>query len=114
MLGKALLKNGRASAHESAPDPLLSPFICNMSFSDPTGIPEDVCSDINAPITSSLKRYTLVLLWKYNYKILVVVTREWEIKTWIVNLRDLSLTCINVLWTRDVNANGSCENPGIS
>ncbi|XP_008239587.2 PREDICTED: protein DEHYDRATION-INDUCED 19 homolog 5-like [Prunus mume] len=55
MLGKALLKNGRASAHESAPDPLLSPFICNISFSDPTGIPEDICSDINAPITSSLK-----------------------------------------------------------
>ncbi|XP_020419509.1 protein DEHYDRATION-INDUCED 19 homolog 5 isoform X2 [Prunus persica] len=55
MLGKALLKNGRASAHESAPDPLLSPFICNISFSDPIGIPEDICSNINAPITSSLK-----------------------------------------------------------
>ncbi|KAM5571904.1 protein DEHYDRATION-INDUCED 19 [Rosa sericea] len=52
---KALLKNGRAYAHESAPDPLLSPFICNVSFSDPNGIPQDVCSDINAPIISDMK-----------------------------------------------------------
>lgn len=55
---KALLKNGRAYAHESAPDPLLSPFICNFSFSEPNGIPQDVCSDINAPVISDMKRYT--------------------------------------------------------
>ncbi|KAM1340045.1 hypothetical protein ACFX2H_038495 [Malus domestica] len=55
MLGKALLKNGRSYAQESAPDPLLSPFICNISFPDPTGIPEDVCSDIDSPVTCGLK-----------------------------------------------------------
>lgn len=55
---KARLKNGRAYAHESAPDPLLSPFICNVSFSEPNGIPQDVCSDINAPVISDMKRYT--------------------------------------------------------
>ncbi|KAM0979462.1 hypothetical protein ACFX13_015597 [Malus domestica] len=55
MLGKALLKHGRTYAQETAPDPLLSPFICNISFSDPTGIPEDVCSDIDSPITSGMK-----------------------------------------------------------
>lgn len=53
---KALLRNGRA--HESAPDPLLSNFVCNVSFSDPNGIPQDVCSVIDAPIISDTKRYT--------------------------------------------------------
>ncbi|XP_004299146.1 PREDICTED: protein DEHYDRATION-INDUCED 19 homolog 5-like [Fragaria vesca subsp. vesca] len=50
---KALLRNGRA--HESAPDPLLSNFVCNVSFSDPNGIPKDVCSVIDAPIISDTK-----------------------------------------------------------
>ncbi|XP_009333936.2 protein DEHYDRATION-INDUCED 19 homolog 5-like isoform X2 [Pyrus x bretschneideri] len=55
MLGKALLKNGRSYAQESPPDPLLSPFICNMSFPDPKGIPEDVCSNIDSRVTCGLK-----------------------------------------------------------
>ncbi|XP_050377852.1 protein DEHYDRATION-INDUCED 19 homolog 5-like [Argentina anserina] len=52
---KALLKNGRGYAPESAPDPLLSPFICNVSFSDPNGIQQAVCSDINVAIISDTR-----------------------------------------------------------
>ncbi|TQE10392.1 hypothetical protein C1H46_003989 [Malus baccata] len=56
MLGKALLKNGRSYAQESAPNLIISPFICNISFPNLTGIPENVCSDIDSLVTCSLKR----------------------------------------------------------
>ncbi|KAM1285085.1 hypothetical protein ACFX2I_027903 [Malus domestica] len=50
MLGKALLENGRSYAQESAPDPLLSPCIYNISFPDPTGYPKMFVS-ISIPLS---------------------------------------------------------------
>ncbi|KAH7866370.1 hypothetical protein Vadar_019460 [Vaccinium darrowii] len=40
--------NGRESVHGSAPDPLLSPFICNIPLSDPKGNQEDERSSTTA------------------------------------------------------------------
>lgn len=36
--------SGRGNVHDSAPDPLLSPFLCNVTLSDPKGNPDDDCS----------------------------------------------------------------------
>ncbi|KAI9174956.1 hypothetical protein LWI28_025303 [Acer negundo] len=51
MLGKELSSflgsstTGRGYAHESVPDPLLSPFLCNAPLIDTKGIQQDNCSN---------------------------------------------------------------------
>ncbi|XWS47648.1 hypothetical protein CRYUN_Cryun13aG0002200 [Craigia yunnanensis] len=47
---------GRGNAHDSAPDPFLSPFLCNAPASDTRGALRDKCSDDEATVASSLKR----------------------------------------------------------
>ncbi|GMN46023.1 hypothetical protein TIFTF001_015188 [Ficus carica] len=55
MLGKELLKRGREDAYESAPDPLLSPFICSLSIVEPKGVQQDECSITDVPVTCDAK-----------------------------------------------------------
>lgn len=57
MLGKELLKRGREDAYESAPDPLLSPFICSLSIVEPKGVQQDECSVTDVPVSCDAKRY---------------------------------------------------------
>ncbi|OMO95608.1 Drought-responsive family protein [Corchorus capsularis] len=47
---------GRGNAHESAPDPLLSPFLCNAPVSATKDIQRDKCSDDETSFASNLKR----------------------------------------------------------
>ncbi|KAL5544129.1 hypothetical protein UlMin_007913 [Ulmus minor] len=55
VFGKELLRSGRPDTHESAPDPLLSPFICGISFEEDTkGTQQEECST-NAPVISDVK-----------------------------------------------------------
>lgn len=50
--------SGRENVHDSAPDPLLSTFICNVPFSDPKCNQEDGrSSTIAASTTSDVPRY---------------------------------------------------------
>lgn len=44
--------SGRGNVHDSAPDPLLSPFLCNVTLSDPKGSPDDDCSSSAGSTTS--------------------------------------------------------------
>ncbi|XP_007036394.2 PREDICTED: protein DEHYDRATION-INDUCED 19 homolog 6 isoform X2 [Theobroma cacao] len=46
----------RDNAHESAPDLILSPFLCNAPVSDTKDILRDKCSDGETSVTSNLKR----------------------------------------------------------
>ncbi|PON96746.1 Dehydration-induced protein [Trema orientale] len=55
MLGKEQPKRGRGDSYESAPDPLLSPFICSLSFSEPKGVQQDESSSTDAPVTTDAK-----------------------------------------------------------
>lgn len=45
--------SGRENVHDSAPDPLLSTFICNVPFSDPKCNQEDGCASTTAASTTS-------------------------------------------------------------
>ncbi|KAF7136614.1 hypothetical protein RHSIM_Rhsim08G0178100 [Rhododendron simsii] len=45
--------SGRENVHDSAPDPLLSTFICNVPFSDPKCNQEDGCASTAAASTTS-------------------------------------------------------------
>lgn len=47
---------GRGNAHESAPDPFLSTFLCNAPHSDTEDVQRDKCSDDEAAVASNLKR----------------------------------------------------------
>ncbi|KAL7222769.1 hypothetical protein ACSBR1_024464 [Camellia fascicularis] len=49
--------SGRGNVHDSAPDPLLSPFLCNVTLSDPKGNPDDDCSSSAGSTTSVVTRY---------------------------------------------------------
>ncbi|XP_062116140.1 protein DEHYDRATION-INDUCED 19 homolog 5-like [Humulus lupulus] len=55
MLGKELSKRGREDSYESAPDPLLSPFICSLSFSELKLTHQDECKSTDAPVTTDEK-----------------------------------------------------------
>lgn len=55
MLGKELRRRGREDTYESAPDPLLSPFICSLYFVEPKGVQQDECSVTDAPVTCGAK-----------------------------------------------------------
>ena len=61
MLGKELPRRGREDLYDSAPDPLLSPFICSISFAEPKGTKQDECSSTDAPKTTEAKRYSPIL-----------------------------------------------------
>ncbi|KAF4350333.1 hypothetical protein F8388_010889 [Cannabis sativa] len=50
MLGKELRKRGKEDLYESAPDPLLSPFICSLSFPEPKLVHQDECLSSDAPV----------------------------------------------------------------
>ncbi|KAI4336227.1 hypothetical protein L6164_014778 [Bauhinia variegata] len=52
MLGKKLATDSRGNKHESAPDPLLSPFLCNVSVPNPNTIRGEELSIRNAPVIS--------------------------------------------------------------
>ncbi|PSR89474.1 Protein DEHYDRATION-INDUCED 19 like [Actinidia chinensis var. chinensis] len=54
--------SGRGNVHDSAPDPLLSPFICNVPLSDHKGNQEDECSG-NAASTTSDVTSTVPARW---------------------------------------------------
>lgn len=58
MLGRELSRNGRENTYDSAPDPLLSPFICSISFQDPNSLQKDELSDGDVAVTADVKRYT--------------------------------------------------------
>ncbi|XVF49330.1 hypothetical protein PTKIN_Ptkin04bG0002700 [Pterospermum kingtungense] len=47
---------GRGNAHESAPNPTLSPFLCNAPVSDTKDVQQNKCSDDGATVASNLKR----------------------------------------------------------
>ena len=49
----------RGNVHESVPDPLLSPFLCNAPVSDTKDIQRDKFSDDETSVASNLKRYSL-------------------------------------------------------
>uniref|UniRef100_A0A5B6ZKB3 Drought induced 19 protein type zinc-binding domain-containing protein n=1 Tax=Davidia involucrata TaxID=16924 RepID=A0A5B6ZKB3_DAVIN len=60
MLGKDLRQqsnsmNGRGNVHETAPDPLLSPFLFNIPLSDPKSNEQDECSSDAASTTSDVQ-----------------------------------------------------------
>ncbi|XP_022737030.1 protein DEHYDRATION-INDUCED 19 homolog 6-like isoform X1 [Durio zibethinus] len=55
---------GRGNAHESAPDPLLSPFLCNAPVSDTRDVQRDKCSADEATVASNLRRIEPPLLDK--------------------------------------------------
>lgn len=57
-LGKELSKRGREDSYESAPDPLLSSFVCSMYFAEPKGILQDERSSTGAPAAFDIKRYS--------------------------------------------------------
>ncbi|CAL5375024.1 unnamed protein product [Camellia sinensis] len=49
--------SGRGNVHDSAPDPLLSPFLCNVTLSDPKGNQDDDCSSSAGSTTSIVTRH---------------------------------------------------------
>ncbi|KAK9278540.1 hypothetical protein L1049_028109 [Liquidambar formosana] len=48
-------RNSRGNTHESAPDPLLSPFLCSIPLLDPEGNLQDKCSRNEFSVTSDMK-----------------------------------------------------------
>ncbi|XP_015882475.1 protein DEHYDRATION-INDUCED 19 homolog 5 isoform X2 [Ziziphus jujuba] len=54
-LGKELSRNGRANAYDSAPDPLLSPFICSVSLQDPYSLQKNELSGSDVAVTADVK-----------------------------------------------------------
>ena len=65
----------RGNSYESAPDPLLSPFLCSISVSD--GNQQDKCSSDNASFASDMKRYSPPNSWKLKEDLNLVVDGIW-------------------------------------
>ncbi|KAK4264403.1 hypothetical protein QN277_025583 [Acacia crassicarpa] len=55
MLQKKLAANTRGNKHESTPDPLLSPFICNVAVSTSNGTHQDKQSNNNTSVIPAAK-----------------------------------------------------------
>ncbi|KAF7838274.1 protein DEHYDRATION-INDUCED 19-like protein 5-like [Senna tora] len=53
MLRRKLMKNTRGNKHEPAPDPLLSPFICNVPVPKPNSIHQEQYSNNNALVSDA-------------------------------------------------------------
>lgn len=64
MLGKELSRNGRANTHDAAPDPLLSPFLLNISYQVPNCLREDELLSDDVRVNSDVTRSGLPFLVK--------------------------------------------------